>query len=76
MVGKDSATIFCVSTVYHPTRLLIFRILPACTFIPPCSIIRETRLALKKFFALHFITWSFQIPFLHKKNILEVDDEF
>ena len=31
------------TALFQPARLLIFGILPACTFIPSCTIIRETR---------------------------------
>ena len=34
------------TALFHPARLLIFGILPACTFIPSCTIIRETRVHL------------------------------
>ena len=33
--------------LFHPALLLIFEILPTCTFIPTCTIIRETKVGLK-----------------------------
>ena len=36
------------TALFQPARLLIFGILPACTFIPSCTIIRETRVGLNR----------------------------
>ena len=31
------------TALFHPARLLTFGILPSCTFIPSCTIIKDTR---------------------------------
>ena len=31
--------------LFHPALLLIFEILPTCTFIPTCTIIQETKVS-------------------------------
>ena len=35
------------TALFQPARLLIFGILPACTFIPSCTIIRYTKVGVK-----------------------------
>ena len=56
------------TALFHPARLLTFGILPSCTFIPSCTIIKDTRVQGIDLKALKFPSYYF-----YKKWILEID---
>ena len=41
------------TALFHPARLLTFGILPSCTFIPSCTIIKDTRVLTYSFYWSH-----------------------
>ena len=48
------------TALFQPARLLSFWVLPACTFIPSCTIIRETRVRKslhRRIYVLFFQLW-------------------
>ena len=49
------------TALFHPARLLTFGILPSCTFIPSCTIIKDTRVLLFAWFFVVLCILVFEI---------------